>query len=195
MKRAIDVAVASVLLVLLAPVFVAVAAAVRLTSAGPVIYRQTRIGRDGRPFAFWKFRSMYADADAQRNDLEAHNEAVGPIFKIRDDPRVTPVGYWLRRLSLDELPQLCHVWSGKMSLVGPRPHLPDEVAAYGDRERRRLYVKPGITCIREVSGRSELEFDAWIDLDLRYIDEWSLGLDLKIMAKTIPAVLTGRGAY
>ncbi|HEX9645153.1 MAG TPA: sugar transferase [Acidimicrobiia bacterium] len=194
-KRIVDVTIAVAALVVLAPLFAAAAVAVKLTSPGPVFYSQPRVGRNGEIFAFRKFRSMYVGADEHKDNLRDLNEAQGPIFKMKRDPRVTRVGRLLRRLSLDELPQLAHVLSGKMSLVGPRPHLPEEVAEYGPLDYRRLSVKPGITCIWQVSGRSELDFDTWVALDLEYIDRWSLWLDLKLIGKTIPAVLSGRGAY
>ena len=194
-KRGIDVVVASIALVLLAPIFLAAAVAVKVSSPGTVFYSQPRVGMDGRMFSFMKFRSMYADADQRKSELADLNEADGPIFKMKGDPRITPVGRFLRRTSLDELPQLLHVLAGQMSLVGPRPHLPEEVAAYGPIDYRRLTVQPGITCIWQVSGRSELDFDTWVALDLEYIDTWSTWLDIKLMAKTIPAVLSGRGAY
>ena len=146
-------------------------------------------------FRFRKFRSMRATADDEKVELAALNEKSGPIFKIREDPRMTSVGRWLRRTSLDELPQLFHVASGRMSLVGPRPHLPVEVAMYGSRASQRLSVKPGVTCIWQVSGRSDLDFDTWIDLDLEYIQRWSLWSDIKLLVLTVPAVLSGRGAY
>jgi exopolysaccharide biosynthesis polyprenyl glycosylphosphotransferase len=187
--------VALTAIVLLAPVFAAVALAVKLTSPGPVFFRQVRVGRDGRTFTFLKFRSMYADADARKLDLLDLNEADGPIFKIKNDPRITPIGHFLRRTSLDELPQLFHVLRGQMSVVGPRPQLPEEVSAYGPMDYRRLTVQPGITCIWQVSGRSDLDFDTWVALDLEYIDTWSLWLDMKLMLKTVPAVLSGKGAY
>jgi lipopolysaccharide/colanic/teichoic acid biosynthesis glycosyltransferase len=138
---------------------------------------------------------MRVNAEEEKAQLTALNEHSGPIFKIREDPRVTSVGRWLRRTSLDELPQLFHVASGRMSLVGPRPHLPEEVAMYGSRAYRRLSVKPGVTCIWQVSGRSDLDFDTWIDLDLEYIQRWSLWSDIKLLVLTVPAVLSGRGAY
>jgi exopolysaccharide biosynthesis polyprenyl glycosylphosphotransferase len=194
-KRMVDVFVSSVALVLLAPVLLAAAVAVKASSPGPVLYTHPRIGRDGRVFSFMKFRSMYLDADEHKDDLADLNEQDGPIFKIKEDPRITPVGRFLRRTSLDELPQLFHVLSGQMSLVGPRPHLPEEVAAYGPLDYRRLTVQPGLTCIWQVSGRSDLDFDTWVEMDLEYIDEWSVWLDFRLMAQTIPAVLSGRGAY
>jgi lipopolysaccharide/colanic/teichoic acid biosynthesis glycosyltransferase len=194
-KRAVDVVVAAFALVVLAPLLLGGALAIKLTSRGPVFFKQPRVGRDGELFDFVKFRSMRTTAVYEKPQLKELNEMDGPIFKIRNDPRITKVGRIIRKLSIDELPQLSHVLSGKMSLVGPRPHLPEEVAAYDLRAYRRLTVKPGITCIWQVSGRADLNFDTWIDLDLEYIDSWSLGGDAKILAKTVPAVLSGKGAY
>ncbi len=194
-KRAVDIVVALTAMAVLAPLFLAVAAAVKLTSRGPVFFKQARVGRLGENFNFYKFRSMRTTAIYEKPQLRELNEKDGPIFKIRNDPRTTKVGRVIRKLSIDELPQLAHVLSGKMSLVGPRPHLPEEVAAYDARAARRLAVKPGITCIWQVSGRADLDFDTWIDLDLEYIDQWSLGLDAKLLVKTVPAVLSGKGAY
>jgi lipopolysaccharide/colanic/teichoic acid biosynthesis glycosyltransferase len=195
LKRAMDVVCASVALALLAPVFLIVATAIWVTSPGPIFFTQSRVGRNGEVFRFRKFRTMYVNAEAMKNQLRELNDAEGPIFKMRRDPRVTRVGRVLRRMSLDELPQLVHVLSGHMSLVGPRPHLPEEVAAYGPFDYRRLTVQPGITCLREVSGRSELDFETWVALDLEYIDSWSLWLDVKLLFRTVPAVVSGRGAY
>lgn len=194
-KRTIDVLVAGIALVLLSPLFVAVAIAIKATSRGPVFFKQPRVGKSGELFSFVKFRSMRTSAVYEKPQLKALNEKDGPIFKIRNDPRITKVGRVIRKLSIDELPQLAHVLTGKMSLVGPRPHLPEEVSAYDARAVRRLDVKPGITCIWQVSGRADLDFDTWIDLDLEYIDTWSLGLDAKLLVQTVPAVLTGKGAY
>lgn len=194
-KRTVDILVSLVALFVLTPVFLVVAAAIKVTSRGPVFFSQPRVGRRGDTFSFVKFRSMRTTAVYEKPQLRELNEKDGPIFKIRNDPRITKVGRVIRKLSIDELPQLAHVLSGKMSLVGPRPHLPEEVAAYDARAHRRLTVKPGITCIWQVSGRADLDFDTWIDLDLEYIDSWSLGLDAKLLAKTVPAVLSGKGAY
>jgi len=194
-KRVADVVVAASALLVLAPLLLGVALAVKLTSRGPVFFKQPRVGRDGELFDFVKFRSMRTTAAYEKPQLKELNEMDGPIFKIRNDPRITKVGKVIRKLSIDELPQLAHVLSGKMSLVGPRPHLPEEVAAYDLRAYRRLTVKPGITCIWQVSGRADLNFDTWIDLDLEYIDSWTLGADAKILVKTVPAVLSGKGAY
>ncbi len=195
LKRAVDILVSSVALVVLSPVFLAIAMAVKVTSQGPLFYKCPRIGIGGEPFVFVKFRTMYVGADCRKTELLEHNEASGPIFKMKDDPRITPVGRFLRKTSLDEIPQLAHVLSGKMSLVGVRPHLPEEVAAYSDVERQRLLVKPGLTCIWQVSGRSDLDFDTWIQMDLTYVATWTMALDIKLMWRTIGAVVSGRGAY
>jgi exopolysaccharide biosynthesis polyprenyl glycosylphosphotransferase len=193
-KRAIDVVGAALLLAATAPVFAAAALAVRLTSPGPVLFRQVRCGLNGRTFEMLKLRTMAADAEARRSDLAHLNEMEGPVFKIRDDPRITPVGRLLRRFSVDELPQLWNVLRGDMSLVGPRPSLPSEVDEYQTFERRRLSMRPGLTCIWQVSGRNEIDFEDWVRLDLEYIDTWSLGQDWRILAQTLPAVLRGEGA-
>jgi lipopolysaccharide/colanic/teichoic acid biosynthesis glycosyltransferase len=194
-KRAVDMVVAVAATLLLAPLLLATILAVKLTSRGPVLFKQPRVGRDGELFDFMKFRSMRTTAVYEKPQLKELNEKDGPIFKIRNDPRITRVGRVIRKLSIDELPQLAHVMSGKMSLVGPRPHLPEEVAAYDLRAYRRLTVKPGITCLWQISGRADLNFDTWIDLDLEYIDNWDLTSDAKILVKTVPAVLSGKGAY
>jgi lipopolysaccharide/colanic/teichoic acid biosynthesis glycosyltransferase len=194
-KRSLDVAVSGLGLILLAPLFLVVGALVRLTSSGPVFFVQRRVGRDGRPFSIVKFRSMYRDAHGRRDEHVELNMHRGPIFKVKDDPRITPVGRLIRRLSIDELPQLVNVLMGDMSLVGPRPCLPEEFRTYGERELQRLLVKPGITCIWQVSGRSDVDFDTWVDMDLSYIASWSLLLDLRLLALTLPAVVSGRGAY
>jgi len=193
-KRALDVAGAALLLFATAPLLGAAMLAVRLTSQGPVLFRQLRCGLNGRTFEMLKLRTMYADAEARRADLSHLNEMDGPVFKIRDDPRITPVGRILRRLSIDELPQLWNVLLGDMSLVGPRPSLPSEVVEYQTFERRRLSMRPGLTCIWQVSGRNEVDFEDWVRLDLEYIDTWSLGSDWRIMLQTLPAVVKGDGA-
>ena len=183
-------------LAILAPVALGVAVAVRVTSRGPVFFRQVRVGRNGRTFKMVKFRSMYVDAEARRAELEARNvNADGVLFKVRDDPRITPVGRVIRKYSLDELPQLFNVLSGRMSLVGPRPPLPAEVAKYGDDMRRRLLVKPGITGLWQISGRNDLSWEETKQLDLRYVENWSLGADLLILWKTPSAVARASGAY
>ncbi|MEU4618754.1 sugar transferase [Actinoplanes sp. NPDC023801] len=194
-KEFVDRAGALLLLILLGPVLLGVALCVGLTSRGPVLFRQVRVGRDGRLFRIFKFRSMYVDAEARLAELRHLNEHDGVLFKIRDDPRVTPVGRWLRRFSLDELPQLLNVLSGRMSLVGPRPPLPTEAAAYADDVRRRLAVKPGMTGLWQVSGRSDLSWEEAVRLDLRYVENWSLSLDLVILLRTVTAVVRSSGAY
>ncbi|WP_433370765.1 exopolysaccharide biosynthesis polyprenyl glycosylphosphotransferase [Actinoplanes sp. CA-142083] len=183
------------LLVAFGPLLLAVALCVRVTSRGPVLFRQVRVGRDGRQFRIFKFRSMYVDAEARLAELRHLNEHDGVLFKIRDDPRVTGVGRWLRRFSLDELPQLLNVVLGQMSLVGPRPPLPSEVAVYADDVRRRLAVKPGMTGLWQVSGRSDLPWEEAVRLDLRYVENWSLSLDLVILLRTMTAVVRSSGAY
>jgi exopolysaccharide biosynthesis polyprenyl glycosylphosphotransferase len=194
-KRAIDVVASAGLLVLLSPLVGLIALAIRLDSPGPVFVKQTRVGRYGRPFAFYKFRSMCQDADKRLKELLTQNEASGPVFKIRDDPRRTRVGRIIRRLSIDELPQLFNILQGDMSLVGPRPPFPWEVDQYEEWHRKRLEVPQGLTGLSQVSGRSDLPFDETALLDLWYIENWSLALDLKILLRTVPAVLLARGAY
>jgi exopolysaccharide biosynthesis polyprenyl glycosylphosphotransferase len=193
-RRAADAALAAVLLALLSPVLALIALAIKATSRGPVLFRQTRCGLYGRPFTFLKFRSMRIDAEALKPALASMNEMDGPAFKMTNDPRVTGVGRFLRRTSLDELPQLWNILKGDMSFVGPRPAVVEEVAQYKPWQRRRLSMKPGLTCLWQISGRNELTFDEWMRLDLEYIDNWSLWLDVKIALKTIPAVLLGKGA-
>ena len=194
LKRAFDFSFAALLLILGAPVLLLIALAVKLTSAGPAIYRQWRCGLNGRRFWLYKFRSMYQDADRDQSLLSHLNEKDGPVFKIAQDPRVTSIGRFLRRTSLDELPQLFNILKGEMSFVGPRPPLPEEVAQYERWQRRRLRMQPGLTCLWALEGRSELSFARWMKLDMDYIDHWSLALDFKILLRTIPRVLTGRGA-
>ena len=195
-KSLFDRVVALVALLVLAPLMLTIAAAVRLTSTGPALFCQTRVGRDGREFRIYKFRSMRVTAEEELAALVAQNEAAdGLLFKIRKDPRITRVGGWLRRLSLDELPQLINVVKGEMSLVGPRPPLPAEVAKYASDVRRRLLVKPGLTGLWQVSGRSDLSWEQSIRLDLHYVENWSLALDVMILWKTAWAVLRSRGAY
>jgi exopolysaccharide biosynthesis polyprenyl glycosylphosphotransferase len=194
-KAAFDKLLAGLALIFLAPLFLVIAIAVRLDDRGPVFFRQTRVGRDGKTFRLFKFRTMVVDAEQRKAQLEALNEGAGVLFKMRRDPRITKVGAGLRRWSLDELPQLLNVLIGDMSLVGPRPALPLEVARYGDHMRRRLVVKPGITGLWQVSGRSGLAWEEAFRLDLRYVDNWSLALDLQILWKTWSAVIRGSGAY
>ncbi len=194
-KRAMDIVAGLLGLVVISPFWLAITLAIKIGSPGPVYFVQTRLGKDGKPFPARKFRSMYIDAEARLGHLRGQNEATGPIFKMRNDPRVTGVGRWLRRTSLDELPQLLNVITGEMSLVGPRPPLPAEVEQYADWHRKRLTVAPGMTGLWQVSGRSELPFDEMVLLDLYYIENWSLGMDLQILLRTLPAVVTGKGAF
>jgi exopolysaccharide biosynthesis polyprenyl glycosylphosphotransferase len=195
LKRAFDVVVTLTMLVIAMPIMVITAILIKLTSCGPVIFRQVRVGRGGRYFTCYKFRSMCADAEDRKNNLLHLNEVDGPVFKIKNDPRITPVGAFIRKFSIDELPQLFNVLKGDMSIVGPRPPLPSEVEKYSIRERGRLAVKPGLTCLWQISGRSNVSFERWVELDLIYIDNMSFLSDLGIVVKTIPAVLTGAGAH
>lgn len=193
--RALDVVLSAAFLLILTPLCALIVLAIRLDGRGPILFRQTRVGRDGCEFTLLKFRSMAPDAEALRLTLEVMNERTGPVFKIRRDPRITRVGRLLRRWSLDELPQLVNVLKGDMSLVGPRPALPSEVALYTDRQRGRLSVPPGLTGLWQVSGRASLPFEQAVELDLFYVQHRSLGLNLSLLARTLPAVLSGRGAY
>ena len=194
-KRMFDILVSLLMLLTAALPMIVIAVLIRLTSPGPVFFRQERVGLNGRRFTLYKFRSMIQDAENLKQDLAHLNEMEGPVFKMKDDPRLTPIGKWLRKTSMDELPQLLNVLKGDMSLVGPRPPLPDEVLKYERWQRRRLSMKPGLTCLWQVSGRSRIvDFEEWMKLDLQYIDNWSLKLDFKIFLKTIPVVLLGRGA-
>ncbi len=194
-KEAFDKVLGMSALALLAPVFITVAISIRLADGGPALFRQTRVGKDGRAFTVYKFRTMVLDAEDRKAQLAVSNEKDGALFKIRNDPRITAIGAKLRRWSVDELPQLINVVRGDMSLVGPRPALPDEAARYGDYVRRRLVVKPGITGLWQVNGRSDLSWEESVRLDLRYVENWSLVLDLQILWKTCSAVLRGSGAY
>jgi exopolysaccharide biosynthesis polyprenyl glycosylphosphotransferase len=194
-KRAIDLAGGAVTLLILGPlVMLPVAIAIKLTSEGPIFFRQLRCGLHGKTFTMLKFRSMVADAEALQSNLVTLNEQNGPVFKMRRDPRVTALGRFIRKTSIDELPQLFNVLRGDMSLVGPRPPIPAEVKKYAAWQRRRLSMKPGLTCLWQVSGRSRIKFEEWMRLDLAYIDSWSLGLDFQILLKTLPAVIAGDGA-
>ena len=195
-KRGIDLLLGTILLLISLPVLLVAALAIKREDPdAPVLYRQVRIGLNGRRFQLYKLRTMVPEAERLQGQIMSLNEMVGgPVFKIRNDPRVTRPGRWIRRLSVDELPQLWNVLRGEMSLVGPRPPLPHEVERYPDHFRRRLSVRPGITGAWQVAGRNEVQFDAWMEMDLEYIDHWSLGRDLRILAKTIPTVLSGRGA-
>ena len=193
-KRFLDVIISSALLLVLSPFFGIIALLVKLTSKGPVIYQQTRCGLYGRKFTLYKIRSMREGAEDVLWEIKHLNEMDGPVFKMRNDPRVTPLGRFLRKSSIDEWPQFWNVLKGDMSLVGPRAPLPDEVKEYTRWQRRRLSVKPGITCLWQVSGRNEIDFHEWMKLDLHYIDNWSLSLDFKILLRTFPVVLFGKGA-
>jgi exopolysaccharide biosynthesis polyprenyl glycosylphosphotransferase len=195
MKAAFDRVVALGFIAVLSPLLVGLALAVKVTSPGPVLFRQQRVGRAGVEFTMLKFRSMYSDAEQRLGDLFALSDGNGVIFKMRDDPRMTPLGRWIRRFSLDELPQLFNVLRGDMSLVGPRPPLAEEVALYAADDSRRMLVKPGMTGLWQVSGRSDLSWDESVRLDLRYVDNWSMTLDLLILWKTVRAVIYGAGAY
>jgi exopolysaccharide biosynthesis polyprenyl glycosylphosphotransferase len=194
LKRLSDFVFALAALTILSPLFLLLALIIKLTSKGPVLFRQTRCGLGGRKFTVYKFRSMQADADLRRDELAALNELDGPVFKITNDPRCTAVGRFMRKFSLDELPQLLNILKGDMSFVGPRPPLPEEVEKYERWQRRRLRMQPGLTCLWALEGRNRLSFRRWMELDLEYIDRWSPSLDLKILLKTIPIVLLGRGA-
>jgi exopolysaccharide biosynthesis polyprenyl glycosylphosphotransferase len=194
-KRIFDVILSAFAIVVLLPLLLIISIAVKLNSAGPAIYKQKRAGKDRKSFTIYKFRSMCEDADRQRNSLQEQNECDGPVFKILRDPRVTGVGRFLRKTSLDELPQLFNIVKGDMSIVGPRPPLLDEVEQYTPHQMHRLDVKPGLTCYWQISGRSNIGFEKWVQLDLQYIEERSIWTDLKIIMKTVPAVLLGRGAY
>lgn len=195
-KRTIDFVISLLALVILSPVFLAIALAIKVTSPGPVFYRWRVVGQGGIPFTGYKFRTMVVNADALKAQLMAANEMSGPVFKIKHDPRITPVGRFLRKYSLDELPQLWSVLIGDMSLVGPRPPLRTEYVAFQPWQRAKLGVKPGITCLWQISGRNRVsDFDEWVRLDLEYIQRRSLAFDLWILLRTVPAVLSSRGAY
>lgn len=195
MKRVVDVVLSGTLLIILSPLFLLIALFIKLTSPGPVLFVQRRVGRNGRHFDLYKFRSMVEGAEHQLAPLLEKNEMSGPAFKLSEDPRVTGVGRFLRRFSLDELPQLWNVLIGDMSLVGPRPPVPGEVSIYERKFRRRLSMRPGLTCTWQVSGRNEIsDFESWVRMDLEYIDNWSLGRDFSLLVRTIPAVILGSGA-
>jgi exopolysaccharide biosynthesis polyprenyl glycosylphosphotransferase len=194
-KRAIDFTIALVGLIVLSPLMLLIALAIKLDSPGPVLFKQIRMGKGGRPFILYKFRSMREGAEEEQQKLTDLNEAEGPIFKIRHDPRCTTVGRFLRRTSLDELPQLYNVLRGEMSLVGPRPPVPKEVECYEEWHKKRLEVSPGMTGLWQVSGRSELTFDEMALLDIYYIENWSAALDTEIFLRTIPRIIFGNGAF
>jgi len=193
-KKVMDIVASGLGLVVASPLLLLIALGVKLTSKGPVFFVQERVGLNGRIFKMYKFRSMVQDAEELKKKLAHLNEMSGPVFKIKDDPRVTPIGRFLRKTSLDELPQLWNVFRQEMSLVGPRPPLPSEVNLYDPKHRKRLSVKPGLTCIWQVSGRNDVDFDQWMEMDAEYVDNWSLALDMKILAQTVPVVLGRKGA-
>jgi exopolysaccharide biosynthesis polyprenyl glycosylphosphotransferase len=195
LKRILDVIVASAALVAASPIMLFTAIAVKLDSPGPIFFKQTRVGKWGETFGCFKFRSMYIDAEERKAQLMKQNESDGPIFKMKKDPRITRVGRIIRKLSIDELPQIFNVLRGEMSLVGPRPPVPKEVAQYTVEQMRRLDAVPGITGLQQVSGRSDLSFKRWVELDLQYIEEQSVAKDIEILLRTIPAVVTAKGAY
>jgi exopolysaccharide biosynthesis polyprenyl glycosylphosphotransferase len=194
LKRAFDILLSATALVVLSPLLLGVAAIIKLTDRGPILFRQQRVGLHGRTFNMLKFRSMVVNAEALKAQLLAHNEQSGPVFKMKHDPRITRVGRFIRKFSIDELPQIVNVLRGDMSIVGPRPPLPNEVARYEAWQRRRLSVRPGLTCVWQVSGRNQISFRDWMLLDMRYIDHWSLAQDFQLILKTFPVVITGRGA-
>lgn len=194
-KRISDVVLSALALIVLSPLFLITAIAIKLDSEGPVFYSQLRVGKGGKTFKMYKFRSMCVDAEKQLDKLKDLNEKDGPVFKIANDPRVTKVGRIIRKRSIDELPQLINIIKGDMSIVGPRPPLPNEVEQYTTYQMQRLSVKPGLTCYWQISGRSDISFDEWVELDCKYIRESSVWTDIKIILKTVPAVLFGRGAY
>lgn len=194
LKRMIDILGSAILLISLSPLFLILAVVVRLSSPGPIFYRWMVVGRSGMPFLSHKFRSMVSNADDLKAKLEGLNEMSGPVFKVTGDPRITPAGSWMRRYSLDELPQLYSVLKGDMSLVGPRPPLQSEYRHFTDFQKQKVAVKPGITCLWQVSGRNQVnDFDQWVRLDLEYIRRWSLWLDTKILCRTVVAVFSGSG--
>ena len=196
LKRMMDIFISLLSIILLSPLMIGVSIAIKMESKGPVIFKQTRVGKNGRHFLFYKFRSMRQDAEVKKQEILNQNESKdGVIFKMKEDPRITRIGKFIRRYSIDELPQLFNVLEGSMSLVGPRPPLPDEVKEYTLEDRKRLHIKPGITCIWQVSGRSDIPFKQQVGLDEEYIKNRGFIRDIVILLKTIPAVLTGRGAY
>ena len=196
LKRMMDIFISLLSIILLSPLMIGVSIAIKMESKGPVIFKQTRVGKNGRHFLFYKFHSMRQDAEVKKQELLDQNESKdGVIFKMKEDPRITRIGKFIRRYSIDELPQLFNVLEGTMSLVGPRPPLPDEVKKYTLEDRKRLHIKPGITCIWQVSGRSDIPFKQQVGLDEEYIKSRGFIRDIVILLKTIPAVLTGRGAY
>lgn len=194
-KRFMDMLGAGLGLILLSPLLLLIIIGIKLTSRGPIFYKQTRVGLGGQTFSLYKFRSMVVNADELKASLQDQNEKDGPIFKIKNDPRITKLGQFLRKYSLDELPQLINVLKNDMSLVGPRPPVPEEVKCYADWQMRRLSIQPGLTCIWQTSGRSNISFEEWMRMDLHYIDHWNIILDIKLILKTILVVVTAEGAY
>lgn len=194
-KRTLDITACSLALLALSPLFVTIALLIKFTSKGPIFHNQIRVGRGGVFFTMYKFRSMVKDAEKIQKDLQAYNELDGPVFKIKNDPRVTPIGHFIRRYSIDELPQLLNIIKGDMSIVGPRPPIPCEVLKYETWQLRRLSVAGGLTCIWQISGRNNINFKRWMEMDLEYIDQWSIWLDIKIIFKTFRAVFFPKGAY
>ena len=193
-KRSFDIISSLCAMIVLSPVFLITALAIKIEDGGPAIFSQDRVGKDGKLFKMYKFRSMYVDAEDRLIELAEQNEADGPVFKIKNDPRITRVGRFIRKYSIDELMQLVNVFKGDMSVIGPRPALPKEVEKYDDFARKRLQVKPGLSCYWQISGRSNIGFDEWMKLDVKYINEMSILTDMKIILLTIPAVLKGDGA-
>lgn len=193
-KRVMDIAICAFLLLLFGPIMLFATLMVKLTSKGPVLFRQVRVGRGGRLFWCYKFRSMFTDAEERKLEILHLNEMSGPVFKIKDDPRITPFGCFIRKFSIDEMPQLFNILKGDMSLVGPRPPIPSEVAQYTQYQKGRLAVTPGLTCIWQVSGRNQINFERWVELDLLYIETMSFWTDMKILSQTLPAVLRADGA-
>lgn len=194
-KRLMDVVFSAIALIVLSPIMLIVAVAIKLEDIkGPILFSQERVGYLGKKFKMYKFRSMYVDAEERLHEIQHLNEQTGPVFKMKDDPRITKVGKFIRKTSLDELPQLINILKGEMSMVGPRPALLREVVQYNDYQKQRLLVKPGLTCIWQVSGRNNIGFDEWVELDLEYIENQSLGLDIKLILQTIPALLGDRNA-
>jgi lipopolysaccharide/colanic/teichoic acid biosynthesis glycosyltransferase len=194
-KRIFDFVIAACLLIPASIIMIPVALIIKATDRGPIFFKQIRVGKGGRLFYCYKFRSMCIDAEEKKQELMHLNEASGPVFKIKADPRVTPIGAWIRKMSIDELPQFFNVIKGEMSMVGPRPPIPSEVEQYGDHERQRLAVHPGITCLWQIGGRSNVTFERWVELDLEYIKTMNFWKDIGIVLKTIPAVLKSSGAH
>lgn len=194
-KRLLDIICSGLALIVLSPVFLITAIAIKAEDPGPVVFTQERVGRYGKTFKMYKFRSMCTNAEEMKKELEERNEANGPVFKIKDDPRITKVGKFIRKYSIDELMQLVNVFKGEMSIVGPRPALLDEVKQYDIVSKKRLLVKPGLSCYWQISGRSNIGFDQWMQLDIKYINEMSFWTDIKIIILTIPAIFRGDGAY